>query len=374
MNTKKYTALTIDTSIFDQNALKLKKGALATLKQFKDLPINFILSDIVEREVIKHLNKKEMEVIEKIKSATKDDDLSNYLGCDDRFLLHKNKLLNIHNQDDMFTNNLWRDFINDCDVNIIESEGNVSIDELINLYFSCKAPFSESGKKKNEFPDAIALLAFKKWAVDNNQMILAVSDDKDWKKFAENEDWIDVVDDLGTAIETLRSICDNSLQDLVIDIQNNLFKEPYSLFLENIKEEIESKLYISEIYAESPFQYEIDDEMIQVNEIIEISNIRLIDSDLESVTIMIDCKVDYYAEASFCFFVKDSIDKDDVNLGSSHKSIEDLFSTEIVITLTGNIINGLESMDINEIEITHTDVAIDMGYVHPFEDYDEGNY
>lgn len=58
MNTKKYTALTIDTSIFDQNALKLKKGALATLKQFKDLPINFILSDIVEREVIKHLNKK----------------------------------------------------------------------------------------------------------------------------------------------------------------------------------------------------------------------------------------------------------------------------------------------------------------------------
>ncbi|SUO97704.1 PIN domain-containing protein [Suttonella indologenes] len=84
MNTKKYTALTIDTSIFDQNALKLKKGALATLKQFKDLPINFILSDIVEREVIKHLNKK-MEVIEKIKSATKDDDLSNYLGCDDRF-------------------------------------------------------------------------------------------------------------------------------------------------------------------------------------------------------------------------------------------------------------------------------------------------
>lgn len=183
-----------------------------------------------------------------------------------------------------------------------------------------------------------------------------------------------MVDDLGTAIETLRSICDNSLQDLVIDIQNNLFKEPYSLFLENIKEEIESKLYISEIYAESPFQYEIDDEIIQVNEIIEISNIRLIDSDSESITIMIDCKVDYYAEASFCFFVKDSIDKDDVNLGSSHKSIEDSFSTEIVITLTGNIINGLESMDINEIEITHTDVTIDMGYVHPFEDYDEGNY
>ena len=36
-----------------------------------------------------------------------------------------------------------------------------------------------------------------------------------------------MVDDLGTAIETLRSICDNSLQDLVIDIQNNLFKEPW---------------------------------------------------------------------------------------------------------------------------------------------------
>ena len=48
-NNKQYSALTIDTSIFNQYGLKLEKGLLAKLVQFKEMPINFVLSDVVYR-------------------------------------------------------------------------------------------------------------------------------------------------------------------------------------------------------------------------------------------------------------------------------------------------------------------------------------
>ena len=63
---KHYSALTIDTSIFKQNGLKLNKGLLAQLHKFKDNPINLILSDIVYRELKSHLDRKEKETKSKI--------------------------------------------------------------------------------------------------------------------------------------------------------------------------------------------------------------------------------------------------------------------------------------------------------------------
>ena len=71
-NNKQYSALTIDTSIFNQYGLKLEKGLLAKLVQFKEMPINFVLSDVVYREVMNHLNKKEKEVRDKIKASLTD--------------------------------------------------------------------------------------------------------------------------------------------------------------------------------------------------------------------------------------------------------------------------------------------------------------
>ena len=76
-NDKYYSALTIDTSIFEKNGLKLNKGLLAQLHQFRDNPINLVLSDIVYLELKSHLNKKEKETKNKIDLAL--SDASDYL-------------------------------------------------------------------------------------------------------------------------------------------------------------------------------------------------------------------------------------------------------------------------------------------------------
>ena len=58
-----YDSITIDTSIFDRNGLNLEGGMLGQLTQFRDGSTKFVLSEIVVREVRKHLG-------DKVKEAT----------------------------------------------------------------------------------------------------------------------------------------------------------------------------------------------------------------------------------------------------------------------------------------------------------------
>lgn len=55
---EKYGAILVDTSIFDGHALKLEKGLLGKLAQFKKSPIEYLLPDVIKSEVKSHLESK----------------------------------------------------------------------------------------------------------------------------------------------------------------------------------------------------------------------------------------------------------------------------------------------------------------------------
>jgi hypothetical protein len=81
---------------------------------------------------------------------------------------------------------------------------------LIAMYFGPKAPFAESEEKKNEFPDAIALMTLEDWAKKNNKKVLAISGDKGWAQFADDSEWIDVEMDLAAALQELQKDADHA--------------------------------------------------------------------------------------------------------------------------------------------------------------------
>lgn len=58
MRENKYDALIIDTSIYDANALRLEKGLLGKLSQFKNSPIALLMPDVTRSEVRAHLEQK----------------------------------------------------------------------------------------------------------------------------------------------------------------------------------------------------------------------------------------------------------------------------------------------------------------------------
>jgi hypothetical protein len=50
-----YDAITIETNNLHHSGISLETGLLGQLEQFKDAPVDFVLSEIVTREVLKHL-------------------------------------------------------------------------------------------------------------------------------------------------------------------------------------------------------------------------------------------------------------------------------------------------------------------------------
>jgi PIN domain len=74
------------------------------------------------------------------------------------------------------------------------------ISDLIQKYFQAKPPFSETGKKKNEFPDAIALMSLETWANKNQTKIIVVTSDNDWKNFCKSSERLLAIDDFAGAL------------------------------------------------------------------------------------------------------------------------------------------------------------------------------
>ena len=372
-----YSALTIDTSIFKQNGLKLKKGLLAELHQFKDNPIKLILSDIVYRELKSHLDKKEKETKSKIESAL--NDALAYLNCCIDDMEKIKSLIKLDYEAESISKLILEEFIRKCGIKLVKGEEYCEMKSLIDMYFQNLAPFKESGHKKNEFPDAIALLSLHTWAQKNNKNLLAVSADDDWKNFAHGKDNIEVIDDLAKAMDILNRQT-KALDSFIHEIELDLLQSQNSRIFESIYSAVEDSISISEIYAVSPFKYYIDDEQLSLKDIYILTEedgkrlrIYIIDYGSDKITISIPCEVICEVEAAFNFSVWDSIDKEDVSLGGTRKIVEISYETDVLVNLYGNFLDGLQNMDIDEIEVTHDSVFVDMGEISPFDDEDYGN-
>jgi hypothetical protein len=372
---KHYSALTIDTSIFEKNGLKLNKGLLAQLHQFRDNPINLVLSDIVYLELKSHLNKKEKETKSKIESAL--NDAFDYLNCCIDDIEKIKSLINVDYKVGTISNLILEDFIKKCGIELVKGEAYCEIKYLIDMYFLHQAPFKETGNKKNEFPDAIALLSLQSWAEENNKKLLAVSSDKDWMDFSIHKDHIDVIDDLAKAMDILNKQTNEALDSIIHEIELELSGSQSSRIFESIYSTIENSIDIYEIDAVSAYNYYIDDEQISLLDVNILTEkggkklkVYIVDSNSDKITISITCEVICNVEATFNFSVWDSIDKEDISLGGTTKTVEISHKTDVLINLYGNFLDGLQNMDIDEIEVTDSSVSVDIGEISPFDDED----
>ena len=366
---KHYSALTIDTSIFEKNGLKLNKGLLAQLHQFKDNPIKLILSDIVYLELKSHLDRKEKETKSKIESAL--NDASDYLNCCIDDMEKIKSLIKLNYEAESISKLILEEFIRKCGIELVKGEEYCEMKSLIDMYFQNLAPFKESGNKKNEFPDAIALLSLHTWAQENDKNLLAVSADNDWKKFLQNKSNIKVTDNLAQAMEILNKQ-NQALDSIICEIQSDFLKNKNSEIFKRISLAIEEDINICVINAQSAYNYNIDDQkanLIDV-EVLKEDNgkklkVYIVDINSEAITISITCGVSCNIEATFNFSTWDPIDNEDVPLGRSTKIIETSYKTDVLVYLRGNILDGLENMDIDDIEINDF-LVVDMGEISPF--------
>ena len=363
-----YAAFTVDTCIFDTNGLLLDRGLLRQLHQFQESPIDLLMCDIVHSELENHLKQKALDAKTKVSTALKA--ANPHLGIDDTSLAKAQELLSSQLDHEIAKKRLL-EFVSSCGAKIVKASDHIGVEELTDLYFSVKPPFEQTGDKKSEFPDAIALLTLEAWAIKNNKKILAVSSDRGWKAFAEQSQWIDASDDLAKSIAVFQS--KNAPSLIAQELKKDLISNPHSEFLTAMSKAISDSLdgIDIEIEAHSAYYYEPDD----VHAIYESHNIlhdttgkpriNLVGSEDESVVVNITCEVKCTVNASFDLQAWDSIDKEYLSLGSVNSEVLKIYQTDVLLTLAGDLSKGLGEMQIDDIEVTDIINHADFGEIEP---------
>ncbi|HRK98445.1 MAG TPA: PIN domain-containing protein [Alphaproteobacteria bacterium] len=361
----KYDAITLDTNIFTNNGYALEHGLLKQLEQFKQGSVKFVLSEIVVREVFRHLEKENTEIRSNLDKAIN-------RAKNKKLLAEKtaDKLLKL-TEGEPTPKKLALERINTFRKNTgfqaIKADG-ADISELIKRYFNYKPPFENNNEKRKEFPDAIALLTLEKYAKENNIKILAVSKDKGWIDFAASSKWIDVNSDFSKALSELQLQLKEA-QSMAESFLSNIPDSQKELLNAGVAEGV-ADLY--GLYAEADSDMYYEEEEVRL----ELKSFNLIDDDgscdfnvvqIGSNKIVIDLPmfVEATAEADFSFSIRDSIDKDYVGIGSNTCVADTDFLCSALVTLEWEPTDGSPEIEITNVELINTPDSVDFGFIRP---------
>ncbi len=357
---KNYDVILIDTSIFDGNGLRIETGLLGKLRQFKKTSIDILLPDVIKNEVLSHLEKKI-----KVSRSTLEksiNDAGDHLFFDGSALNEAKKLLIEGDEIEKLAQSRLENFISDTGALEIDCNDYVSVGEVLGQYFSNQPPFSETGKKKNEFPDAIVLLAAEEWSKREEKSILAIAKDKDWKSYCEKSLNIDYEEDFTAGLASFNEA--TAPFTFVECLTKHLEEDTAQSFITKVANGLDSALdgFTPDQDAESQLYWEPDGshgwfESFSFSD----DTFRIIEADQDYLVLEAGAEITVGAEGEFSLSVHDSIDKDYVGLGSTSVSTEETFESAILITISGKITDNIEALEIEEVEVVNPIRTIHFG-------------
>jgi hypothetical protein len=361
---KDYDVLLIDTSIYERNGLRLEKGLLRRLFQFRKSPIEFLMPDVIKNEVRAHLKQK----IHSARSALEKslNEAGDHLFFDGSALNDAKAILIDSKEIEDLADSRIGQFLENTGALVLTCGNYVSVSEILEQYFSEKPPFASSGKKKSEFPDAIVLLSVEAWATAKNKNVLAVVKDRDWHNYCDTSPRIDYTEDLSAAFDVFNQA--NAPYALISNIEQALVEGLSERFMSQISDALEQALdgFTPVEEADSSFDWEAEGSHGWFKDFEFVDHdFRVIDTDDDWVVLECLASITVEAEGEFLFSVYDSIDKDYVSIGGATVTTEEVFESEILITISGDLNGPLENLTIEEVEIVSQIESIDFGDIEP---------
>ncbi len=364
-----YEALVIDTCIFEAHGLRLGRGFLKQLEQFADGPVSLVFPDIVHGELTAHIKRRIESIRTKIDSSLEDVDQFDMSTPTDRE--RAKALVYGEGSSGEIAKRVLTRFYESTGAFTIESAKYSDSGTLVDMYFSGKAPFGTTAKRKHEFPDAIALVTLEEWARTSEIQLLAVSSDGGWKEFGESSELIDVVGDLGEAISRFQP--HNAAKRVIGDLVRAIKEERPIAVLAAIEGAIRESLEDADIYieADSMFYYEEDEiyaEYVRHGFIEyptgnpEVSVVR-VDSSILVIRLVAEVGCDVHCSLSLS--MRDPIDKDYVSVGSTRFTAERSYQTDVLVSLAGDFSADLDGLDLVGVEVLDKIGYVDLGTIEP---------
>lgn len=350
-------AITMDTSIFDKFGCNLKYKALTAVEQFKGKDINFVLSPVTTGEVRNHIARDVGEAAAKAKAG-----MNQFLKASHSSVFLKDVTDAIGIDTDPFTiaEEQLDEYLDRVGATVIVEE--VESGELLRRYFNVLPPFGKSSEKKSEFPDAIALLSLEKWARANDTLVLAVCRDGDWESFAADSAELIHIDDLSVALGLFNDQESVIAARVVTSIRSGSAASLESAIEARLEYYINGYDFDIDASAALYYDYEIDSASISRWAYKDKEAIIVVSLSGEEVVVSFDLIVEAEIEASFNFSVRDSTDRDYVNIGSTSANGTSDFIVNAVATFSKSSDRDPELIDL---EISGRGISVDFGDVEP---------
>lgn len=198
---KRITAVLIDTSAYHNRQCDFAGITSEMIPTFLQLMENnhipVLSHPILDNEVRKHI--KESQIVERArglsKSIKKCKGILSSVGLSPEELLDKTDSQKVEGA----LTDAYEDF-----AGRFVMLPYVAAQEIFDDYFNTRPPFSASGAKKAEFPDAFVLKGLLKYCAENPAaQILVVSNDPDWKNTLSGNGQVEIVDTLKDALAFL---------------------------------------------------------------------------------------------------------------------------------------------------------------------------
>ena len=367
------TALTVDTNIFYEMQFQLNSATLQALVRLNARAFPFLLANTVCKEVTSHIERSTSQAFIlarkgigqalhafETKKPTRHQLLAQITGGRNPKQVAQEK---------------FRQYLNDAGCEILDDEGLVDTGSLFEDYFAARAPFG-AGKKKSEFPDALALNALERTATNRAIGILVVSKDRDWEKFCRRSKNLYLVKDLDRALGLVAD-APPVLKKSVLD-----WLESEAAAGDEVRSRLAKLVEFMELDASAyPSSGECDLD-IWAGELQDITwhpenDIDVIEYEPQedakalnlvvSVPIVLDVKI----PIDISFSVWDGFDKESVPMGSRWVEVAEQIDTQAVITF------NIDEPGTERAELTFLDVEInamahhvDLGEIDLFEPED----
>jgi hypothetical protein len=239
------------------------------------------------------------------------------------------------------------------------------------MYFLNSPPFENTKDKKNEFPDAIALLSLESWAIANKTKVVVVSNDAGWERYCNQSSHLLFLNDLDDALS--KFITHGKLKEIIKYIQeeNIIIKSEYFLAhiqdrileaIENSDPEIFARVSTKGMCEVLTLKY-LDHRYIEDgNQKLLIKIVKVLE---KSIVLKIKAIVNYEVGVKFKFRVQEKSERLSIYLDDEPYISQEEFTAEILLHLEGNFNEVISGAVITNIEVLNEVEMIDLGFVGP---------
>lgn len=365
----RFGAITLDTNIFHRNGLRIDQGLLRALDQFNGKPARLLLSEIVVRELVVHLEKKANDAKLLLERALKEAEDHLEFNCFDFYEV--SSILTQRTSCEDIAKSKVGEFIRRTDALVIKVDGLLDVQELIKKYFSGGAPFSKIGKKKSEFPDAMILMSLEAYAKEKNIKVLAVSADEDWASYAKDSEWLVVVEELAQGISEFQSenrafdFCRLLSEGFEVEDSGLLFQ--LNSHIKNAIAELDYDIDASSIFTWETIQIDTEYQGFEFVGGATGAVFYPIQDHGDTMSVETKVRMRIIARGEFLLTVADSSDRDgeSVQVGVSSKSVNFEIDASLLMVVTKDLSCEIFGADLSKVEISYRPPVINFGDLEP---------